>query len=110
MAANKDTVKLLDAKTILKLETENYKGFQNKACEFWPCHPEDKMDGMGCLACYCPLYFLACPGNYTRLDDGRKDCSQCTVTHAKGGWEIVQQYFFSKEPPKPDSFIQVKNV
>lgn len=106
---SKSSVKLLDATTVLGLKTEHYKGFKNKQCEFWPCHPEEEMDGMGCLACYCPLYFLACPGNYTRLPDGRKDCSQCTLTHRKGGWEIVQQYFFSKEPPKADKFIQVKN-
>lgn len=98
-------VKLKDAKTILSLETENFKGFLNEACEFFPCHPIEEMQGMGCLSCYCPLYFLACPGNYTRLPDGRKDCSQCTITHSKGGWEVVQQYMFSKTAPKADKFI-----
>lgn len=110
MTESRETVKLKDAKTILQLQTENYKGFQNKACEFWPCHPEEEMDGMGCLSCYCPLYFLTCPGKYTRLPDGRKDCSQCTLVHSKGGWEIVQQYMFSKDAPKADKFIEVKNV
>ena len=104
---DKKGVVLKDAKTILGLSTEHYKGFKNNACEFWPCHPEEEMDGMGCLACYCPLYFLSCPGNYTRLPDGRKDCHKCTLTHRKGGWEIVQQYFFSKEAPKPDKFIRM---
>lgn len=107
---SRDKVRLLDAQTILQLDTAHFKGFQNKSCEFWPCHSEAEMDGMGCMSCYCPLYFIACPGNYTRLPDGRKDCSQCTIIHRKGGWDIVQQYMFSKEPPKPDKFIQVKNV
>ena len=111
MATDKETVKLQDAKTILQLNTENYKGVHNKSCEFWPCHPEEEMDGMGCMSCFCPLYFISCPGNYTRLEkDGRKDCSQCTLIHRKGGWDIVMQYMMAAEPPKPDKFIQVKNV
>lgn len=64
------------------------------------------MDGMGCMSCYCPLYYLKCPGTYTRLADGKKDCSGCTVVHAKGGWELVQQYM---SDPKPDDYIQGQN-
>lgn len=105
MAVGKKEVTLKDAKTILTLNTENFKGFKNTSCEFWPCHPEEKMDGMGCMSCYCPLYFVMCPGTYSRLPDGRKDCSGCTIVHEKGGWEVVQQYMFQKEPPKPDTFL-----
>lgn len=110
MAVDKETVKLQDAKTVLQLTTEHYKGFLNEKCEFFPCHPLDEMQGVGCMSCYCPLYFIQCPGKYTRLVDGRKDCSQCTIIHGKGGWEIIQQYMMAKEPPKSDKFIQVKNI
>jgi Zn-finger protein len=102
---SKADVILTSAETVLGLQSQNFKGFQNKACEFWPCHPEEEMDGMGCLSCYCPLYFLKCPGTYTRLPDGRKDCSGCTLIHRKGGWEIVQQYFSDR--PRPDKFISL---
>ena len=69
----------------------NYKFVQNKACEFFPCH-EMKEDELNCLFCYCPLYALVdeCGGNPTFLEDGTKDCSECTVTHQKGtGYDHV---------------------
>lgn len=100
-------IKLTSAETVLGLRTQNFKGFKNTACEFWPCHPEEQMDGTGCMSCYCPLYYLKCPGTYTRLANGRKDCSQCTIVHRAGGWEIVQQYM---SDPKPDDSISIVAV
>lgn len=102
---SKKKIQLTSADTVLGLTTQNFKGFQNRKCEFWPCHPEEEMGGMGCMSCYCPLYYLKCPGTYTRLADGRKDCSQCTIVHRAGGWEIVQQYMGD---PKPDDFIKAQ--
>ena len=39
----------------VKMETENYKFFQHKACEFFPCHETKDIDNFNCLFCYCPL-------------------------------------------------------
>ena len=67
--------------------TEHYKFFQNTKCEFFPCH---KIEGKGrltkenfnCLFCFCPLYpYEDCGGNYTLLEDGTKDCSNCVLPH-----------------------------
>lgn len=67
--------------------------FENRDCEYYPCHAEEHIN---CLFCYCPLYFLKCPGDYTWVagaaDHQVKDCSNCTVTHDPvQGWKIVQQ-------------------
>ncbi len=63
--------------------------FENSDCEYYPCH---NTESINCLFCYCPLYFMQCPGTYTMLGTV-KDCSQCTITHEpKNGWKIVQKY------------------
>ena len=61
----------------VKMETENYKFFQHKACEFFPCHETKDIDNFNCLFCYCPLYALGenCGGNFKILENGVKDCS-----------------------------------
>ncbi len=43
------------------------------------------------MFCYCPLFLLSCPGDFTILPTGMKDCSRCVVPHAEGGWEIIQE-------------------
>ena len=56
--------------------------FANRKCEYYPCHESD--EDINCLFCYCPLYMLRCPGNYTMTEkDGRKikNCKDCTFPH-----------------------------
>jgi Zn-finger protein len=67
----------------------NYKFFENKTCEFYPCH----FEGQNCLFCYCPLYWIPidCGGTYTILKGGMKDCHKCTLPHRKDGWDIIQK-------------------
>ncbi|MDA8431983.1 MAG: hypothetical protein M0Z60_03350 [Nitrospiraceae bacterium] len=67
----------------------NYKRFINLKCEFLPCH--DLKDWHSCLFCYCPLFLLSCPGDFTVLPTGMKDCSRCVIPHTEEGWEIVQE-------------------
>lgn len=67
----------------------SYKFFQNKECEYFPCHDVEE-DNFNCMFCYCPMYFLKCPGKFTLLPDNRKDCSKCTLPHDELGWEKVQ--------------------
>jgi Zn-finger protein len=65
----------------------SYKFFSNKACEYYPCH--DIEEDINCMFCYCPLYFLDCPGNYTETYRGLKDCSICVYPHKKESWDYI---------------------
>ncbi len=68
--------------------------FRNEQCEYFPCHKLN--DGeFNCLFCYCPLYALGdkCGGNFTFLENGVKDCSNCTIPHTKGGYEHISLKF-----------------
>jgi len=65
----------------------SYKFFQNKECEFFPCHG---IDNQNCLFCYCPLYYQGteCGGDYIILDSGIKDCSHCIKNHIDYDWVV----------------------
>jgi Zn-finger protein len=71
---------------------ENYKFFQNKACEYFPCHQCDG-ENFSCLFCYCPLYTLGdqCGGNFTYTKDGIKDCSGCLIPHRKENYDHIME-------------------
>jgi Zn-finger protein len=64
---------------------ENYKFFENRKCEFYPCHAFNRIN---CLFCFCPLYPLDCGGGFT-VTNGIKDCSGCALPHLEGGYEFV---------------------
>ena len=70
---------------------EHYKFFQNKECEYFPCHKTGKPEDFNCLFCYCPLYALGkdCGGNCSYTENGIKDCSNCLVPHGKGGYDHI---------------------
>lgn len=75
--------------------SENYKFFQNKKCEYFPCHKTKDEEHFNCLFCYCPLYALGdkCGGNFKYLDGGIKDCSNCLVPHSPKGYDyIISKY------------------
>ena len=46
----------------------HYDFFQNKECEYYPCHPGANPETFSCLFCYCPLYALGdrCGGNFRK--------------------------------------------
>lgn len=70
----------------------SYKFYQNKDCEFFPCHKGIIKEEFNCLFCYCPLYLLGkdCGGNFTYIDNCIKDCSLCTLPHVKDlGFDFV---------------------
>ena len=77
------------------LETENYKFFQHKTCEFFPCHDVKNEDTFNCLFCYCPLYALGdgCGGNFKYTEKGVKDCSGCGLPHSPGGYDYIMDKF-----------------
>ncbi len=79
----------------LEVNSENYKFFSHKKCEWFPCHDVEWKDDFNCLFCYCPLYALGekCGGNPKFLDNGVKDCSQCLLPHKRSGYEHIMNKF-----------------
>ncbi len=70
--------------------------FQNRACEYFPCHEGVNPDDFNCLFCYCPLYALGdnCGGNFRYSESGTKVCTDCVALHVKDeGVEIVKRRF-----------------
>ncbi len=75
----------------------NSKFFSNKECEYFPCHGIKDGEIFNCMFCYCPLYFLEeCIGSYEILDNGVKDCSNCTVPHGIDSRDIIINYLIGK--------------
>ena len=70
----------------------NYDFYQNRECEYFPCHPDADPETFSCLFCYCPLYPLAdrCGGCFTYTDTGIKDCSGCLRPHKRGNYTQIQ--------------------
>ena len=66
--------------------------FENRACQFFPCHKLDSP--FNCLFCYCPLYDKnPCPGNPTfiKKDDGKiiKRCTDCVFPHKAENYDKI---------------------
>ncbi len=72
------------------MSKEDYKFFQHKKCEYFPCHKTNDPDNFNCLFCYCPLYMLKdkCGGNFI-MNNGIKDCSNCLIPHSPGGYDYI---------------------
>ena len=73
----------------------NYRFFQNRQCEYFPCHKGIAEKDFNCLFCYCPLYALGrtCGGNHRYSDVGYKDCSSCTYPHRRENYDsIIARY------------------
>ena len=69
----------------------SYRFFQNKDCEYFPCHKCSNEEKFNCLFCYCPLYALGekCNGNYTYTVTGVKDCTNCTIPHRRESYDYI---------------------
>ena len=69
----------------------HYDFFQNKECEFFPCHPEADPESFSCLFCYCPLYCLGeqCGGSFRYTQAGFKDCSGCLRPHRRENYTAI---------------------
>ncbi len=79
----------------MQMETENFKFFQHRACEFFPCHATNDEENFNCLFCYCPLYALGenCGGNFKITEAGFKDCSDCMVPHKRSNYDYICSRF-----------------
>ncbi|MBR1456901.1 MAG: metal-binding protein, partial [Oscillospiraceae bacterium] len=60
-------------------KSRRYAFFQNRDCEFFPCHEGIREEDFNCLFCYCPLYALGeeCGGAYLYRKSGVKSCERC---------------------------------
>lgn len=76
-------------------EEKHFSCFTNRECEFFPCHSGVAFENFNCLFCYCPLYALGkeCGGTFTILENGVKDCSDCTIPHRKENYGYVTERF-----------------
>ena len=75
----------------------SYKFFENKECEYYPCHKTGS--DINCLFCFCPLYDTDCPGNYRYVDRGGKkvkSCIDCTFVHLPENYDIVMELIRKK--------------
>lgn len=87
-------------------ENKHFSYFQNRECEYFPCHKGADPENFSCLFCYCPLYALgeACGGCFQYTKDGLKDCSACLIPHKRelygritGKYEAVAKLAAKKE-------------
>ena len=71
----------------------NYEFFQNRQCEFFPCHGGTDPETFNCLFCYCPLYALGdqCGGGFQYLENGIKDCSCCVKPHRRENYGKIME-------------------
>ena len=71
----------------------HYDFFQNKQCEYFPCHSGANPETFSCIFCYCPLYALGenCGGNFIYTENGIKDCSKCLRPHKRECYGDITQ-------------------
>ena len=84
----------------------HYDFFQNKECEYFPCHSCAQPENFSCLFCFCPLYALGdrCGGNFSYTNEGVKDCSGCMLPHRRENYERICEKLklvmeMAKKPP-----------
>lgn len=68
----------------------SYRFFNNRECEYFPCHKVNNPERFNCLFCFCPLYFLEdCGGRFKLTSKGVKDCTDCTIPHMPEGYDYI---------------------
>ena len=73
----------------------SYRFYQNRECEYFPCHKVGNEEEFNCLFCFCPLYALGsgCGGNCSYTKEGIKDCSACLLPHSPKGYDYITDKF-----------------
>ena len=74
---------------------KHYQFFQNRECEYFPCHKDVEEKDFNCLFCYCPLYTLGenCGGNFLYTDTGVKSCVNCNFPHKRENFSALIKRF-----------------
>lgn len=77
------------------MDKHNYRFFQHRDCEYFPCHTGVAEKDFNCLFCYCPLYALGedCGGNYVYLPNGTKSCVGCAFPHRRENYDALMARF-----------------
>lgn len=81
-------------------EGKGYSFFQNRNCEYFPCHKTKHPEDFNCLFCYCPLFALGerCGGNFRYNENGNKDCTGCLFPHVRGNYgRVLEKYPLIRE-------------
>lgn len=68
---------------------EQYKFFQHRSCEYFPCHANVDINKFNCLFCYCPLYTITECGGNNIFNNGIKICTNCKVPHLENGYDFI---------------------
>jgi Zn-finger protein len=89
--------------------------YNNKECEYFPCHKGIPEEDFNCMLCYCPLYMLGpdCGGNFEYLLSGIKSCMNCNRPHDPKRWDEmmgmmkvvvqkVQERYKSEDPEQEE--------
>ena len=73
----------------------HYSFFQNRDCEYVPCHEGVAEEDFNCLFCYCPLYALGedCGGGYLYTENGVKSCERCAFPHRRENYAALLKRF-----------------
>ena len=76
-------------------QTKHYAFFQNRECEYFPCHAGADPERFNCLFCYCPLYALGkkCGGNCLYTENGYKSCEKCVFPHQRQNYDKVLERY-----------------
>lgn len=76
-------------------EEKHFSFFQNRQCEYFPCHQNVPESEFNCLFCYCPLYALGrkCGGACIYTEYGYKDCQHCAFPHWKDNYAAVLERY-----------------
>lgn len=77
------------------MNENHYQFFQNRQCEYFPCHNGVPEEDFNCLFCYCPLYALGrnCGGNCRYNNNGTKVCTDCTFPHRRENYsKVIARY------------------
>jgi len=76
-------------------QTGNYRFYQNRACEYFPCHKGMAEEDFNCLFCFCPLYALGrkCGGSCTYTEQGVKSCADCLFPHRRENYDALMTRF-----------------
>ena len=70
---------------------QHHRFFQNRQCEYFPCHAGVEEKDFNCLFCFCPLYALGrkCGGKCRYNENGNKVCTDCTFPHKRENYPAI---------------------
>ena len=75
-------------------EGKHFAFYTNKECEYYPCHPVPEGTEFNCpVLALSPLYVGRKWGNFTYLESGVKDCSECLVPHRRENYGFIADSF-----------------